>query len=48
MGNSPTNDSYPRWSSAPSTSMPLIGFGRSHTITGTPCLPHARRQLAIV
>ena len=35
MGKSPTNDSNPGRSRAPSMSTPPIGFGRSHTITGT-------------
>ena len=48
IGNCPTNDSKPSTSNAPSTSVPPIGLGRSHTMTGTPCLAQARRQLAIV
>jgi hypothetical protein len=35
IGNWPTNDSNPGTSAAPSTSTPLIGFGLSHTMTGT-------------
>ena len=32
IGNSPTNDSYPATSIGPSTAVPPMGFGRSHTI----------------
>ena len=48
MGNRPTNDSKPRSSIGPSTASPPMGFGRSHTTTGTPWRAAARRQLAIV
>ena len=48
IGNRPTNDSHPCCSVAPSTPMPPIGFGRSQTMTVTPCFAAARMQLAIV
>ena len=38
IGYWPTNDSNPRSSIGPSTSTPPIGFGRSQTTTGRPCL----------
>jgi hypothetical protein len=47
-GNNPTNDSNPRSSIGPSTATPPMGFGRSQTVTFTPCLRAARRQFAIV
>jgi hypothetical protein len=48
IGNWPTNDSKPGSSIGPSTSTPPIGFGRSQTTMGSPCVRAARRQLAIV
>ena len=42
------NDSNPGTSIGPSTVTPSIGFGRSQTMTGSPCRAAARRQLAIV
>ena len=45
IGNWPTNDSKPFTSIGPSICSPPIGFGRSVTMTGTPCFLHGAQAV---